>query len=176
MSWNRHSMRTIKSYSAGCKDLFINRTSRVDPSVSCVDLKTETYAVKVDLWFFLDFHSEDFVTFDWQISWLPVRKRWATSMLFKRSPLFGKHQWSQFSPSNNVILLQPLYASWMWPLFYTLQVASSSIQTDFEGFWKYSGKRSLVIVHNTIWFIAWLISIKRNTSHTPSNYWGLIWG
>ena len=49
----------------------------------------------------------------------------------KAAPLFRKHQWSQFSQSNNVILLQSLYTSWMWPLFYTLQVPSSSIQACY---------------------------------------------
>ena len=53
--------------------------------------------------------------FIWKTSWLSFDRfhdfllEWATSTFFKRSPLFGKHQWRQFSQSNNAILQQSLY-------------------------------------------------------------------
>ena len=239
-------MRTIKSYSFRCKDLFINRTSRVDPSVSCVDLKTETYAVKVNLWFFLDFHLEDFMTFIWQISWLPVRKRWATSTFFKSSPPLWKASVEPIQPKQQCYLATIILHQLNVTPFYTLQVPSSSIQACYfhnennptsepcvylhkwsqfpaanlfaykcqrfvteyaffkrEGFhgkpiWQmmdlcseYSTitNRLLRAFESTVGSAAQpcystqhnliycrLISIKRNTSHTPNNYWGLIWG
>ena len=172
--------------------------------------------------------------FIWKTSWLSF-DRFRDFLLendepplhsSKAAPLFRKHQWSQFSQSNNVILLQSFYTSWMWLLFtlskfllllfrpvtfitkITLPVNHACIstndhnflqqtclltnvkglwrsthslkekdsmenpsdkwwicvqnippsQTDYWGLLKvqWEAQRSLVIVHNTIWFIVGL--------------------